>query len=474
MDEQAQKQAIVDKLTGVSPETLPPLSAFRQPWFIIYRQVRRAESRKEAELLIARAALGLDNWTHLVDELLAMLPSNEAFCTYPSLHEISGQFSEVDWLWPYWIPRGMVTLLGAAPGGGKSLVALDLARRIIHGKPFPDGAPPNSGGPDPRPGANVIIVDAEGAPALLNERAQAWGIDSRRLYLMQAPNRVGRVPYGGPIDLSHPHQQRTLDLMCRRLQPALVVIDSLGAATARGETSLRAARDIMGFLAAVARQQHLALLVIHHLRKNASSRRGARSGAGRLAADDLRGSSHISAAARSVMALSVVAGTHVTPGNLPHPAAVQPAPGVDPADPLLLLAAPPEAGAGSRVDGPRLLEIVKTNLCRRPPPLGLLIEGDGLGVPTLRYTRYIEPAPEPTRTDLCASWLFHHLDAAGGPVKPADAILAAKEAGYSRRTVYRARQLLGGLVVDLGAGPYDPNKRWALAPAPSDVNITGG
>jgi len=250
--------------------------------------------------------------------------------------------------------------------------------------------------------------------------------------------------------------------MCRRLEPALVVIDSLGAATARGEASLHAARAIMGFLSAVARQERLPLLVIHHLRKRAGA--GRATGAVQVAADDLRGSSHLSAAARSVMALSILgAPAAATPHDLPAPEAMQPGagPGPDAAHPPDRVQ--PAAGAASRFDGPRLLEIVKTNLCRHPPPLGLILEGDGLGVPTLRYTPYLEPAPRPSRTDLCAGWLFHHLRAAAGPLKPADLIDAAREAGYSRNTLYRARQLLGGLVVDLGAGPYDPHKRWALA-----------
>ena len=42
--------------------------------------------------------------------------------------------------------------------------------------------------------------------------------------------------------------------MCRSLEPALVVVDSLAAATARGETSLEAARAILGFLSNVARE----------------------------------------------------------------------------------------------------------------------------------------------------------------------------------------------------------------------------
>jgi hypothetical protein len=453
MDEQAQMQAIVDKLTGsVPPDTLPLPSAFDQPWRSIYLDVRRCGDFEDAEWMLARVTRHIEQRERysLVKALCDMLPSDEGFTAYPSLHEISGQFADVDWLWPSWIPRGMLTLFGAAPGAGKSLVALDLARRVIHGEPFPDGTPPGDTAP---PGSRVLIVDAEGAPALLNQRAQAWEIDSSRLFLMLAPD-------GGLIDLAHPAQQELFCEMCRSLNPALVVVDSLAAATARGETSLEAARAILGFLSNVAREGDHALLLIHHLRKRARVGRGAT--AVRVAADDLRGSSHISAAARSVMALSVV-------GNLPQAAGpvggvpgTMPPLGVDPdeADPAPALAVP-------HFDGPRRLEIVKTNLCRHPPPLGLIFEGENVVVPTLRYTEYVEPAPEPTQTDLCAGWLFHFLDAAGEPVKPADAVRAAREAGYSRRTVYRARNILGGLVVDLGTGIRDPHKRWTLPAAPS-------
>ena len=144
---------------------------------------------------------------------------------YPSLHEMSAQFPPVDWLWPHWIPRGLLTLFGAAPGVGKSLVALDLARRIIHDHPLPDGAPV------PCPGSNVLIVDAEGAPALLNQRAQAWEIDRRRLFLMLAPDP------GGLIDLAQPDQQLLLIRMIRDIRPALVVVDSLAAATAESTSA---------------------------------------------------------------------------------------------------------------------------------------------------------------------------------------------------------------------------------------------
>jgi hypothetical protein len=259
MDPRAQMQANVDRIVGAPPETLPNLSALDEPWRTIYHRATRATCRTDAEVIVSRATKGLEDRYLLTRDLIELLPGDDAFCIFPSLHEMSGQFPAVDWLWLSWIPRGMLTLFGAAPGVGKSLVALDLARRIIHGQPFPDGAPV------PCPGSNVLIVDAEGAPALLNQRAQAWDIDRRHLYLMLAPDA------GGLIDLAHPEQQLLLCRMCRHIEPALVIVDSLAAATARGETSLHGARAILGFLSAVARQGRLALLLIHHLRKRTRS-----------------------------------------------------------------------------------------------------------------------------------------------------------------------------------------------------------
>jgi hypothetical protein len=296
-----QKRAIVDRLIGVPQDTFRPLCDFDEPWRSIYRCTTRVGCRTEAEILL------FNTTDHIQDreerrarilDLCDLLPGDDVFTFFPSLEEMAGQFPAVDWLWPSWIPRGMLTLFGAAPGAGKSLVALGLARRIIHGGSFPDGAP------IPCPGANVLIVDAEGAPALLNQRAGAWEIDRRRLFLMLPPHPQSL------LDLADPEQQDHLREMCRLLEPALVVVDSLAAATARGETGIQGARTLLGFLASVARDGDLALLVIHHLRKRPRS--GPRS-APHVVADDLRGSSHISAAARSVLALSIVAPASAPP-----------------------------------------------------------------------------------------------------------------------------------------------------------------
>jgi hypothetical protein len=434
MDTRAQMQAIVDRLVGAPPESLPLAFDLDEPWRVIFARATRARDWDDAETIIWRATRGFDDQRHLAAALLELLPGEDAFSPYPSFHEMSAGIPDVDWLWPSWIPRGMVTLFGAAPGAGKSLVALDLARRIIHGEPFPDGAPV------PCPGSNVLIIDAEGSPNLLSQRARAWDIDSRHIFLMLA-----RDP-SGLIDLDNPKEQFRLIDMCDPIRPSLIVIDSLAAATARGETSLQGARATLGVLSLIARKLNIAFLVIHHLRKGAGS--GAAGSSPHITAGDLRGSTHLSAAARSVLALSWV-------GALPAPPIASPAAPVTPGAPALRAQTP--------FDGPRRLEVVKTNLCRHPPPLGLIFEGQDVPVPTLRYTELVEPPSQPTHVELCARWLFQFLTDAGEPVKPADVVRAAGEAGFPRPTLYRARQALAGWIVDLGNSPHDPHKHWALA-----------
>ena len=417
MNEQAQIQAIIDRLAGRPGAHLPPVAALDEPWQTIYVRVHKAGSFEDADSQLCAAARDLPGGTSLARDVLDCIPSADIFAAFPSLMEMDAHFPAVSWLWPSWIPRGMLTILGAAPGAGKSLVALDLARRVIEGLAFPDGAAPARRG-------RVLIVDAEGVPALLQERARAWGFDRHRLFLMLADTPESA------IDLSAPDCQEALRSRCYNLQPELVVVDSLAAATSRGETSLEGARAILGFLSSLAAQFEMGLLVIHHLRKRSSAAKLTTSQPG---PDELRGSSHLSAAARSVLTLSLCQGQTGAP------------------DP----------------NGPRRLEVVKTNLCLYPPPLRLILETGPASIPTLQYAPFPEDAPLPggslpTRSRQCADWLLAYLAAAGEPVKPRDVVQAAREAGFPRRMLYRARRALAGLVADAGTGPRDPDKRWVV------------
>ena len=117
------------------------------------------------------------------------------------------------------------------------------------------------------------------------------------------------------------------------------------------------------------------------------------------------------------------------------------------------------------LNGPRRLEVSKTNLCRYPPPLGLVFEKGTGSVPTLRYFAQPEDPP-PTHAQLCAAWLLDFLTEAGGPVRPCEVVAAAGQAGFPRPTLYRVLRALTGRIVDVGSSRRDPNKRWAIIVSP--------
>jgi len=63
--------------------------------------------------------------------------------------------------------------------------------------------------------------------------------------------------------------------------------------------------------------------------------------------------------------------------------------------------------------------------------------------------------------DECGDRLLQFLEEGGEPVKPSEVVEAAKEEGWSRSALYRARKGLEGQVVDT-KGRNDPHNRWAL------------
>jgi hypothetical protein len=409
---------IVDKLIDEETAIVRPRD-LDEPWCTIYDRVHPLRDLTLAERELWKATEGLPDRNRLVEAVLAELPDAEAMHRFPSLAELANILPPVDWLWPGWIPRGMLSLLGAAPGSGKSMVALDLARRIIHGEPWPDGVPMSC------PGANVLFVDAEGVPHLQNQRASHWEMDTSRLYLMLPPDSYGQ------LDLADAKQQDILLDMIHDLQPGLLIVDSLSSISVRGENAVEDVRALLHFLSALAFEFNLPLLLIHHLRKRLRiPRTGPRPHFEQITAEELRGSSHIIAMARSVIALSVY-----------------------------------QAGSRPARSDPRRLEVVKSNLASFPPPLALRLEAqDGSRTPVLRYTAWRDSDHGLPQVKTCSAWLLDHLAEADGPLAPKDIIEAAAEAGFSRSAVYRAHKRLGPHIVEAGGvGPASP-RTWALSP----------
>jgi hypothetical protein len=325
---------------------------------------------------------------------------------------------EIEWVWEGWIPRGMLTLLGAMPSAGKSYVALDLARRVIEGSAFPDGTPV----PEPGP---VIFVDAENVPQIHNRRATAWGMDRSQLYLMgPGDNRL-------MIDLSREAERDRLVEWAWAKRPVLIVVDSLSSVTTRGENKVEDVRDIFLFLNRVALDYGCGMLVIHHLRKPGPQFPSPKT----LTFHELRGSSHITAMSRSIIGLHWV-----------------------------------QTGPRRDLNDPRRMEVLKTNLCRYPEAIGVTfrtLEADPQ-VAEIVYGDAPAAYRKPFAHSRCAEWLLGVLDHQG-ELPPAEVVAQAREAGFSRSTLYRVRCELGAQVVDTH-GKRHPDNKWALRRArPGDV-----
>lgn len=393
-----QVQAVAALLDG--RETHLNVEQFDDPWWGAYRAL--AEMGQDRSMRVQRLSRALSADHELLTEILEHTDE-----CYISLQELAAHLSPIEWLWPNWIPRGMITLLGAVPGAGKSYLALDLAQRLIEGKSFPDGSRvPVMENP------HVLYVDAEMVPQLINTRAELWGMDRSRVYLLQPANEQLY------IDFSDPGERDRLVDMAYHLNPALIIIDSLSSISSRGENNVEDVRTILGFLNMLAQDMQAGLLLIHHLRK-----RPALQMSFAMDADDFRGSSHIIAMSRSVMGLSVI----------------QTGPEVD-------------------RNGPRRLEIVKTNLGPYPRSLGVEFVPHGDGI-TLRYGDVPTPFREPTKTDLCRDWLTDLLQNTDEPMKPKVIVALGKEEGFSRQLIYNQRKGMAN-IQDTEDSRHSPDNKW--------------
>jgi len=383
---------------------------FEEPWRTMAVAIWRAPAGMERSAVIEELQAS-GYMEEEIRSLLVQVAEKGPVRRYRSLQELSAHLAPIEWLWAKWIPRGMITLLGAVPGAGKTFLALDLARRISAGETWPDGSR------IPMGKERVVYVDAESVPQIINERVERWGMDKGALYLLAPdPERLF-------LDFSEEEDRDRLSEMVYHVDPAMVVVDSLSSISSKGENSVEEVRTVLSFLNQLAQDMQCGMVLIHHLRKGS----GAGMSEGVVGIDDFRGSGHIIAMSRSVMGLSVV-----------------------------------QTGPEMDRNGPRRLEIVKTNLCRYPRALGVAFVPMGEDGVRLEYGDAPEAYRAPTMREQAADWLMALLEEVGEPLAPGEIVELATEEGFSERTVYRARKELGMAMVDT-KGSHHPGNRWALA-----------
>jgi len=330
---------------------------------------------------------------------------------YPSAAEIIDDLPNVRWLWPGWIPRGLVSLLAATPGTGKSYLALDLAHRMITGSTWPDGKPVERAD-------RVLYVDAEFIPSIIKLRLSLWNDEHLEQLTLMWPD-----PDRPFINLDDIEDRERLWDMCYTTRPSLVIIDSYGSVTLRGENNKEDVQALLAFLGWLAQDFDCGLLLVHHLRKSTQQTTFLP-----ISLDSIRGSSHISAMARVVIGMQWIPTKEFADEN-----------------------------------GPRRLWMLKSNVAQHPDPLGVLLvpHPANKDVALLQYTDDVpEPYHPPTKTDECVEWLEDLLLDAEEPLKPSNIVELGKEAGFSRRTIYRARAKMTN-VLDT-ENPSSPENCWTV------------
>jgi len=162
----------------------------------------------------------------------------------------------VDTVWA----NAAVGVLGGAPKCCKSWLALDLAVSVATGTPCLGAFVVDDPGP-------VLIYMAEDAAPVV--KARLAGIcRARSLELVSAPIHVITAP---ALRLDRGRDQARLRDAVRRHAPRLLVLDPFVRLHRIDENDAGEVSALLGYLRTLQRQHDVAVLVVHHARKNGAA-----------------------------------------------------------------------------------------------------------------------------------------------------------------------------------------------------------
>jgi len=304
--------------------------------------------------------------------------------------------AEVTWLWPGYIPRGALTIIEGDPGSMKTTLTIDLAARITTGGALPqceDRVEPG----------NVLLIQDEDLPAATRAKLESAGADLSNVEIYDRTNAAS-APFTLPNDVND------LDTHIRERSAQLVVVDPITPFITGSMNSEQAIRRALNPLASVAARTGATILLVRHLTKGGSG----------------------AALYRGIGSIGLIALARAA----------------------LLVARDP--GDAER----RVLAVTKSSLGAIPSSLAFRMEDNGSGpqVEWLGESQYT--AEQLSRTthstdqpvlDEAVYLLFSLLGR--GPLPARRAIDNAAAEGVSRRTLQRAKAILGVCSRRHGFGP---------------------
>ena len=174
------------------------------------------------ETFEARALAALDSLTTDRLRKVVIIKKSDAAAA-PAVRLIRGdaiKLEPVRWLWPGFIPAGMLTIIGGSPGCGKTTIALAIAAITTRGGTWPDGSRCTAAG-------DVLIWSGEDAQVVLAGRLAASGADLSRVYFIDGVTDTE----GGAFDPGR--DMALLEATAEKLPaPRLLILDPIVSAVA--------------------------------------------------------------------------------------------------------------------------------------------------------------------------------------------------------------------------------------------------
>jgi putative DNA primase/helicase len=167
----------------------------------------------------------------------------------------------IRWLWPGWLARGKMHIIGGQPGAGKTTLAMAMAAIVTRGERWPDGSH--------SPLGNVVIWSGEDDPAdTLIPRLIASGVDRTRIHFV--------------ADTTEGNEQRPFDpakdmpALSSKIEKiggaALIIVDPVVNAVAGDSHKNTETRRALQPLVDLAAAANAALLGVTHLSKGTAGR----------------------------------------------------------------------------------------------------------------------------------------------------------------------------------------------------------
>jgi len=189
---------------------------------------------------------------------------NEIAGAMPTVRLIRGdqiKLAPRRWLWEGFLPAGLMTILGGAPGCGKTTISLSLAATVTRGGLWPDGTRYGERG-------DVLVFSAEDDHQEIASRLRAAGADMTRVHII-----AGVATQNGEDAFDPARDMGLLEAAVARLAaPRLLIIDPIVQAVSGDGHKSNDVRRGLQPLVDLAQRVQCAVIGITHFSKGTSGR----------------------------------------------------------------------------------------------------------------------------------------------------------------------------------------------------------